>query len=305
MHTGHAHVPTKAVLLIVGSVLCFTLLDTIVKHLAPHYPIPLLVWARLTFQAVAMVIWLGPTMKLNLLRTPRVGMQATRGILIVASSFLFMSALKYLPLAEATAISYSSPVLVVLMAVLFLDEQLSGPRIAFVAAGIVGMLMIVRPGTDIFHGATVLALSAACVYATYQILTRKVAAEDPRVTLFYPGVVGAIIMTAILPFVDVKTQMPLVGMLLVCAAGLLGTLGHLLFILAFQRGPASALVPFTYMQLVWATLIGWLVFHDFPDRWALMGMAVIAGSGLLIALYERRIAPLRRARLAAVDPAID
>ena len=141
MQTGHAgHVPTKAVLLIVGSVLCFTLLDTIVKHLAPHYPIPLLVWARLTFQAVAMLIWLGPTMKLDLLRTPRVGMQAARGILIVASSFLFMSALKYLPLAEATAISYSSPVLVMMMATLFLNEKLTAPRIVVVGAGIAGML---------------------------------------------------------------------------------------------------------------------------------------------------------------------
>ncbi len=305
MHTRHAHVPTKAVLLIVGSVLCFTLLDTIVKHLAPRYPIPLLVWARLTFQAVAMVLWLGPTMKLDLLRTPRVGMQLARGILIVGSSFLFMSALKYLPLAEATAISYSSPVLVVLMAVLFLDEQMSGPRIAFVVAGISGMLMIVRPGADIFHGATLLALSAACLYATYQILTRKVAAEDSRVTLFYPGLVGAVVMTAILPFVDIKTEMPFTDIALVCAAGLLGTLGHFLFILAFQRGPASALIPFTYMQLVWATLIGWFVFQDFPDGWALMGMAVIAISGLLIALYERRTRPLPTAALGAVDPAAD
>jgi len=303
MHPGHAgHVSTKAVLLIVGSVLCFTLLDTIVKHLAPRYPIPLLVWARLAFQAVAMIIWLGPTMRLNLLRTPRVGLQATRGVLIVASSFLFMSALKYLPLAEATAIAYSSPVLVIMMAVLFLREQLTGPRIVFVGAGIAGMLMIVRPGADIFHGATLLALSAACVYATYQILTRKVAAEDARVTLFYPGVVGAAIMTVALPFVDFRTDMPFIDILLVCAAGLLGTLGHLLFILAFQRRPATALIPFTYMQLVWATLIGWLVFHDFPDRWALCGMAVIAGSGLWIALHERRrSAILRTAELRAVD----
>src|SRR5947199_7038150 len=148
MHAGHSgHVPTKAVLLIVGSVLCFTLLDTIVKHLAPRYPIPLLVWARLTFQAVAMVIWLGPSMRLNLVRTPRVGLQVGRGVLIVASSFFFMSALKYLPLAEATAISYSSPALVMMMATLFLDERITGPRIAFVIAGLSGMLMIVLPGS--------------------------------------------------------------------------------------------------------------------------------------------------------------
>jgi drug/metabolite transporter (DMT)-like permease len=112
-------------------------------------------------------------------------------------------------------------------------------------------------------------------------------------------------MTAILPFVDIKTQMPFIDIVLVCAAGLLGTLGHLLFILAFQRGPASALIPFTYMQLVWATLIGWLVFQDFPDGWALMGMAVIAVSGLLIALYERRTRPLPAVALRAVDPAVD
>jgi len=301
MHAGHAgHVPTKAVLLIVGSVLCFTLLDTIVKHLAPHYPIPLLVWARLTFQAVAMVIWLGPSMRLNLVRTPRVGLQVGRGVLIVASSFFFMSALKFLPLAEATAISYSSPVLVMMMATLLLNEKLTAPRVVFVGAGIAGMLMIVRPGADIFHGGALLALSAACFYATYQIMTRKVADEDSRVTLFYPGLIGAAIMTAALPLVDFKTQMPVADILLVCAAGLLGTLGHLLFILAFQRGPASALVPFTYMQLVWATLIGWFVFHDFPDRWTLTGMAVIAGSGLWIALYERR-ARLRIRELRIVE----
>ena len=176
-------------------------------------------------------------MRLNLLRTPSVGLQATRGVLIVASSFLFMSALKYLPLAEATAINYSSPILVILMSVVFLGERLTTARIAFVIAGIAGMLMIVRPGADIFHGAALLALSAACVYATYQILTRKVASEDPRVTLFCPGLVGAAIMTATLPFVDIETHMPVADILLVCAAGPLGTLGHLLFILAFQRGP--------------------------------------------------------------------
>ena len=301
MHAGHGHVPTRAVLLILGSVLCFTLLDTIVKHLAPHYPIPLLVWARLTFQAVAMVVWLGPTMRLNLVRTPRLSLQVGRGLLIVASSFLFMSALKFLPLAEATSISYSSPVLVMMMAVLFLNEKLTTPRVVFVGAGIAGMLMIVRPGADIFHGGALLTLSAAFFYATYQILTRKVADEDSRVTLFYPGLVGAAIMTAALPFVDIKTHMPVGDILLVCAAGLLGTLGHLLFILAFQRGPASALVPFTYMQLVWATLIGWFVFHDFPDRWTLTGMAVIAGSGLWIALYERRSARLRIRELRTVE----
>jgi len=108
-------------------------------------------------------------------------------------------------------------------------------------------------------------------------------------------------MTAVLPFVEVGTGMPPTDVALICAAGLLGTLGHLLFILAFRRGPASALVPFTYMQLVWATLIGWLAFRDFPDDWTLTGMAVIASSGLLIALYERRSAIVRTGQLPVID----
>jgi drug/metabolite transporter (DMT)-like permease len=302
MHAGHAgQVPTRAVLLIVGSVLCFTLLDTIVKHLAPRYPIPLLVWARLTFQAVAMLISLWPSARRNLLRSPRVGVQVVRGLLIAASSFLFMSALKYLPLADATAINYSSPVLVILMAVPFLGERMTGPRSAFAIAGIAGMLMIVRPGADIFHGASLLAVANAFVYAIYQILTRKVADEDPRITVLYPGLVGAMVMTAVLPFAEISTQMLPMDIALICAAGLLGTLGHLLFILAFRHGPASALVPFTYMQLVWATLIGWLAFKDFPDNWTLTGMAVIAGSGLWIALYERRSALMRTVQMPAID----
>jgi drug/metabolite transporter (DMT)-like permease len=189
------------------------------------------------------------------------------------------------------------------MAVLFLGERMTPVRIAFVAAGIVGMLLIVRPGTEIFRGASLLALSSAGVYATYQVLTRMVADEDPRVTLFYPSLVTAVMMTPVLPLLDIRPQMPAVDGALICAAGLLGTLGHFLFILAFQRGAASALTPFTYMQLVWAMVIGWLAFGEFPDGLALAGMLVIAGSGLAIALHERRRA-LPRGRIvepAAVD----
>jgi drug/metabolite transporter (DMT)-like permease len=109
------------------------------------------------------------------------------------------------------------------------------------------------------------------------------------------------VVTAVLPFVELGTRMPPMDIALICAGGLLGTLGHLLFILAFRHGPAPALVPFTYMQLVWATLIGWLAFKDFPDNWTLTGMTVIAGSGLWIALHERRSARVRTPQLPAVD----
>jgi drug/metabolite transporter (DMT)-like permease len=298
-------VPTSAILFIIGSTLCFSLLDSIVKYLAPQYPVALLVWARWTFQALATALWLAPRMKLDLVRTPRPKVQIARGLIIVCSALLFMTALKYLPLADATALNYSSPVLVIVLAVAFLGERMTRVRVVFVVAGIVGMLLIVRPGTEIFRGASLLALCAAGVYATFQILTRMVADEDPRVTLFFPSLVCVVIMTPLLPALDIRTQMPFFHIVLICTGGLLGTLGHFLFILAFQRAPASALTPFTYMQLVWATLIGWAVFAEFPDGFALAGMAVIAGSGLLMAVYERTRpsvpVPVRLAEPATVD----
>jgi len=295
MHAGH--VPLSAALMIVGATLCFTSLDTIVKHLSPSYPVPLLVWARWGFQALATLAWLGPRMKFDLMRTTRPGLQVARGVAIVASGLLFMSALKYLPLADTTALNYTSPVLVILFATLYMGERMTPARIAFVVAGIVGVVLIVQPGSEIFHGASLLALMAACVYAAYQIMTRMVAIDDARVTLFYPALVCAVVMTPLLPFLDVRPNMPLADVALIGAAGLLGTLGHFLFILAFQRAPASALTPFTYMQLVWAMLLGWVVFDDLPDGLSMVGMLVIAGSGLAMALLERR-----RGRPALPEP---
>jgi drug/metabolite transporter (DMT)-like permease len=293
----HAHVPTSAILLVVGSVLCFTLLDTITKFTTQLYPVPMLVWARYAVQMIAMLIWLGPSMRLDLLRTQRLPLQLFRGIILLASSLAFVTALKSLPLAEATALNYLTPVIVVIMARLFLREPMTPMRVLFVVAGLAGMLLIVRPGSTMFQGAALYAFAAALFYASYQILTRLLAGENPRVLLFYPAVVGTAIMSALAPGFEWPAQMPWTHVALIICGGLFGTLGHFLFILAFRHAPASAITPFTYMQLVWATLIGWIVYRHFPDGSAIAGMAVIAGSGLLIALHERR-----RARIRALDP---
>jgi len=285
-----AHIPLAAILLIVGAVGCFTLLDATVKHLAARYPVSLLVWARYFVQALAMVVWLAPKMGRRLVASPQTGLQLARGAILVASSVFFVNALRLMPLAEATAINYTTPTLVILLSVLILKERMTPPRWAFVVAGLVGMLLIVRPGAAIFHGGAVFALAGAFCYAAYQITTRKLAAEDPRVTLFYPALVGSVLMTLALPFGEAPAGIPWADGALIALAGALGTVGHFLFILAFQRAPASGLTPFTYMQIVFATLLGWAFFGQFPDGAALAGMAVIAGSGLLLAWHERRSA---------------
>jgi drug/metabolite transporter (DMT)-like permease len=296
-----AHIPLAAILLIVGAVGCFTLLDAAIKHLAARYPVPLLVWARYAVQAVAMVLWLAPSMGARLVRTPQPRLQMVRGAVLVASSVCFVNALRHLPLAEATAINYTSPTLVILLSVAVLKERMTRPRWSFVVAGMAGMLLIVRPGAAILHGGAVFALAGALLYAAFQILTRRLAAEDPRVTLFYPALAGTALMTFALPFVAAPADASWTDVGLILVAGALGTVGHFLFILAFQRAPASGLTPFTYMQIVFATLLGWAFFGQFPDAPALLGMAVIAGSGLLLAWHERRRALAAINEPAAVD----
>ena len=278
-------------LLIVGAVGCFAMLDACVKYLTRSYPVPVLVFARYLVQAIALVIWWGPALGMGLLRTAQPRLQIARGTLIAVSSLCFFTALRWLPLADATAINFGTPIVVVLLAVVFLDERITPPRWAFVAAGFTGMLLIVRPGASILHGAALLVLLGACLYAVFQIMTRKLRGDDPRVTLFYPALCGTLLMAIVLPFVEhgFVWSWPHAGLLVV--ACLFGTVGHFMFILAFQRAPASAITPFTYMQLVFAIALGFGIFGDFPDAFTLAGMAIISGSGLLLAWFERRRTP--------------
>ena len=287
--TAQAQVPVRAVLLICAATLCFASLDTVVKMLSARYPVPFLVWARWTIQALAIVAWLAPRRGLAFVRTGRPRRSLVRGAMLIGSSISFVYALRDLPLANVTALNYSTPMMVVALAVIFLGERLTRPRVAFVLAGVAGMLLIVRPGTDVFRGASLLALASAAFYAMFQIMTRRMADEDPGVLLFYPALVGSVAMSVALAFsLDAIVAMPWTHVAMLVVGGMVGTFGHFLFILAFQRGPASALTPFTYVHLVWATLIGWLAFGTIPDGYALAGMAIIAGAGLLITLHERR-----------------
>jgi drug/metabolite transporter (DMT)-like permease len=294
-----SHVPIRAVLLIVAALLCFTLLDAIAKALTERYPVPLLVWARWAVQAVALLLWLVPTMGTRLVRTRRLPLQVVRGALLLGASVTFFNALRFLPLAEVTALVYLAPMLVMLLSAAFLHERLTKLRVAMVGTGVLGMLLIVRPGTEVFHGAALLALGTAGFHAVFQILTRKLASEDVRVTLVYPAIVGTVLMSFATPWTGIEQAIPWVDVALIVVAGLVGTFGHFLFILAFQRAPASGLTPFTYVQLVWATVVGWAIFGRLPDAFSLAGMLVIAGSGLVVVLHERR-----RSRLPVAVPTV-
>jgi drug/metabolite transporter (DMT)-like permease len=298
---SHAHVPLSAVLLIVVASACFTTVDVSVKHLSQRYPVPLIAWARWGVQALVLVAIAGPRLRFGLLRTTQLRPHLLRGALLIGSSLCFFSALRFLPLAEATALNYTSPILVTLLAGWLLRERLTRPRWAFVVAGFVGMLLIVRPGSDALAPAALLALGAAALYATFQIMTRKLAGENLMTLMIYPSLLGTFALSLAVPFVHWDNWNPTSDLVAFVGIGILGSLGHLLFVRAFQRASASAIAPFTYIQLVWSTLAGWLVFGTFPDGWTLAGIVVIAGSGVVLTWYERWRANLPQSEPAAVD----
>jgi drug/metabolite transporter (DMT)-like permease len=297
----HANIPLSAIALIVLASACFSGIDVMVKLLSQRYPVPLLVWARWSVQALLLVALFGPKMRLSLVRTTRLPLHLVRGAVLIASSFCFFSALRYLPIAEATALNYTSPILVTLLASWLLREPLTRPRWAFVGAGFLGMLLIVRPESDMLTPAAVFAVAAAGFYAVFQVLTRTLAGESLVVLMMYPSLVGAIVLSLAVPFYHYGGGYPTSDLGAFIGIGVVGTLGHLLFVQAFQRASASAIAPFTYMQLIWSTLAGWILFGTFPDGWTLTGIIVIAGSGVVLTWYERWRASVPQSEPAAVD----
>ncbi len=273
---------------IFAAVSVFAVMDTIAKVLSRDYSVVTVVWARYFYQMVAMVIFLAPSMKLDLVRTKRPGIQLARGALLTASSLFFFSAIATMQLAEASAITFIAPLLVALLAGPVLHERV--PRASWLAiiAGLIGVQFIIRPGSDIFSWAALLPIITATCMAAYQLLTRRIANTERALTsLFYPAVVGAVVLTLLLPFAG-RWPDNLWHSSLMVVLGLLGGVGHFLLIRAFQYAPASILAPFIYAQLVGALTFGYLVFGDFPDGWALFGMGIIVTSGVLLVTHQHR-----------------
>lgn len=275
----------SGILLMFGCAFTFASMDALVKHLTGHVPLLQLVWSRYFFHCVVMLLIFGPLMRARLWRANNMRWQIGRGMMLMTSTCLGFASLMFLPLAEFTAIAFVTPLIVTVLARPMLGEQVTAARWIAVIAGFAGVLIIVRPGGNLFGWAVLLPLAMSFVYAVFQILTRRHAgADDPITTLFFSGLVGAVLTSFAVPLVW-KTpgvaEWPLLVMV-----GVMGAGGHLLLVLAFRRAPASTLAPISYTQLLFATAVGYAVSRHIPDRWALVGMGVIALAGLYAAVLQ-------------------
>jgi drug/metabolite transporter (DMT)-like permease len=265
----------------------FVSLDSMAKYLMQSYPVVQVVWARFFFHVIVVLIAMGFNARLQI-KSQSIVLQCARSFFMLTTTALFFFGLHFLPLATASTIMFVSPIFVTILSVFLLGEKVGVRRWAGVIAGFAGALVVVRPGFQGFDWSALFVLAAAFTHAFYQIFTRKARLYDSPITsLFYTGLIGALVMSGVAPFYWQSVAVS--DYLLLILLGVTGGIGHLCLIRAFRSAPASVVAPFSYSSLVWATLFGYVLFSDLPDRWTLIGAGLIISSGLYI-LHRERVA---------------
>jgi drug/metabolite transporter (DMT)-like permease len=267
-------------------------LDANAKYLVRDHPLLLVVWARYAGQMLVVTPYAWHRAGHGFWRTARLPAHLLRSALLLAATIGFFAALRYLPLAEASSITFMAPMIVVALSWPVLGERPSRARIAASVVGFAGIVILVRPGSSVLHPAVLLLLMTALCNALYQLYTRKLRMENPHTLLFYSALVGTVGLTLALPFLLEVRPLGLRDGAMLLTMGLFAGLGHGCMITAYSRAPAAMLVPFTYLQIGWATLFGLVLFDQHPDGWSAVGMVVIAASGVGLALWERSRARL-------------
>ena len=275
-----------SVLLMIGAMFVFTLMDAVAKVLTQEIGVWPTLWIRYLGQAVLVFLIVLPRFG-KIVKTSFPLLQLARSVFLMCATMCFFWGISNIGLAEATAIMDISPVLITLGAVLFLGERIGIRRVFGIIGALIGAMIVIRPGSDVFSVYALFPLGAAICYSGYNIITRFVGArEDPWTSLFYTALFGAIVCSTIVPF----HWQPLgaITMTLMAALSVMATLAQWLLIKALSLGEASLLAPIGYIALIFATLWGFLLFGDLPDQLTVIGALVIVASGVYVWSRERK-----------------
>jgi drug/metabolite transporter (DMT)-like permease len=258
----------------------YSFLDAQTKYLSAHMPVLQVVWARAfgMFAVVGLVLW--PRYGLGLYRTQRLGLQLVRGVLVLGSAGTFILAISYVPLADAAAITFVGPLLITALGALVLKEGADGRHWIVLVIGLFGTMVVIRPGLGVFQPEALIAFASVSMFAFFQLAARSLRKTDEvRTTISWTALVGAAIMTAILPFVWVTPSDPWV-IVVFCTVGIWGGIGEFAMIKAITVAPIATVAPFQYTMILWATLWGFTMFGDLPDLWTLVGAGILIATGL-------------------------
>ena len=270
------------------AMLCFACMDAISKFLVADYAVGQMMWIR--YILVFLFAWFIVRRQglRRALKTKRPGLQLTRSLIAVVEGGMFVLAFRYLPLADTHAIAATSPLIVIALGVIFLGERASPARWLAVSAGFIGVMMIIRPGLRALDWPVLLPLVGAVMWAGYQVLTRLAARYDSPDTSLIWSILVALVVTTFVGPIDWQWPTATVWALMVIIAAL-GAVAHYALIKALDFAEAGAVQPYSYTLLVWATLLGFVVFGDVPDGWTILGAAIVVASGLYTWHHDRRI----------------
>ena len=274
-------------LLTMLAMLCFASMDAISKSLVIEYSVGQLMWVRYFLLCVFAWLLVRKQGVRAALRSRKPALQVFRSLVAVVEGAMFVLAFRYLPLADTHAVAAISPLIVIALGVLFLGEKAGPARWLAVAAGFVGVLLIVRPGFRTLDWPLLLPLAGALLWAGYQLLTRLNARWDaPNTSLLWSAIIALIATSFVGPF-DWTWPTPLAWAMMIAVA-FIGAIAHYALIKALDYAEAGAVQPYSYTLLVWAAVMGWWAFGDVPDGWTILGAAIVVASGLYSWHHDRR-----------------
>jgi drug/metabolite transporter (DMT)-like permease len=288
LHLDNAANRRVGIGLVTLTTICFAVLDTSAKWLVQGLPVVQVVWLRFAFHVLIASALLAPRYGLELVRVRDWKLQAVRAAMMAAMTGLNFWALQYLQLAETGAIQFSVPLLIALFSAAWLGERLDARRWLAIVVGFAGVLLVIRPGSQAFHPAILLSVMNALLYAAFNLLTRRLVATESAASLQMMSALGATVLLA--PWALVHWRWPDGGLpwLVIALCGLCGGLGHFMVAQAHRYASAATLAPFLYQQIVYMTLLGWLVFGQTPGLLVVAGAGVVVSSGLYLLWLEIR-----------------
>ena len=284
------------ILLYILAIASMSVMDLLAKLLAGHVPVPQVIWARYAGQTAVVTLFLLPRLG-TVVRTRHPGLHFLRSLFLLLATTAFFFGISRMGLAEATAIIDVNPVLITLGAALFLGEKFGLRRALGIGAALIGALIIIRPGSAVFSPVALLPLAAAICFASFAVATRFLGRNESIWTsLFYTALLGALVMSVVvIPF---WVRPDATALTLMVGIGLVSAVGQFLLIRALMLAEASAVAPFSYVGLLFATLWGMLFFDTFPDQATMLGGAIIVGAGIYV--WRRETQDAKTAEVEAI-----
>lgn len=290
-----SHARRQGIALFFCALVCFACYDAFCKWMLRDIPAPLMNLTRYISVSVIALVWLLRAGELRMWRTPCRGRLLVRGLALGIVATCFMGALVTMPLAEATAIYFTAPLMMVALSPALLGETVGRAQWSAVLAGFAGMLLIVRPGGNLPLAGTMLMVISAVCYAMFQLLTRQLAGRVTGAVMYAWTALVCLLLTGIPALLMLPPTLPSWPvLLLMCAGGACSGVAQLLLLAAFRRVAASTLAPLNYFQLLLAVLISTFVFRRPPDAIALAGIGLIMLSGGYLALRGQPVPTSRK-----------